>query len=197
MWPFSLAPRVLVRVKFCKLTAVPVKTGKTYTYVWRGRRRPKIGSRAWVRALNDNIVASIVTDFGAAQDLEGHTPKSILRPVTSAEVRKARRKASQRAMKELEDAADWFEMMRVAAGLSPRRKLARTQVPRGYPPIPPVDGVTVNSQRADDYGAIWWRAYRQAHSSEAERFKEIAVRWYIIRCALIEIDELHFKIDEN
>ncbi|RRJ85589.1 ASCH domain-containing protein [Gulosibacter macacae] len=67
MWPFSPAPRVLVRVKFCELAAVPpVKSGKTYTYVWRGRPRPKIGSRAWVRALNDNVVAVIVTDFGAA-----------------------------------------------------------------------------------------------------------------------------------
>lgn len=141
-----------------------------YAYAWHLPQPPKLGDRVFV----ENGSAAVVVGLGS--NYQGELA-SIVRLATPAEIAAGARSASA-----ARDA--WLGMVRRAADL-PTSGSVPSKAPDGYPEIAPVDGVATTAV-ADDYGRMWWRAYKAAeeagwHSTEVQKLKSIAHRWFAIR----------------
>jgi hypothetical protein len=87
----------------------------------------------------------------------------------------------------------WLNMARHAAGLPTTEPVATTP-PKGFDPLPPVEG-DGDLASGDTFGGIWWRAYKKAEelgrdSEEIETFRRIARHWCRVRDRAAKAEKL-------
>jgi hypothetical protein len=171
----------VVLVSFRELTSdTPADASDAYAYRWELPTEPEIGARVWVPGAGDRPATAIV----AAVDASVPELKVTTRLVTQQELSEAQAKAAADRVKVAADRDAWLDMARRAAGLSTTGR-ARKSPPVGFDSIPPADG-TASANQAEEFGRVWWRAFKQAAiagrpSEEVDAYKAIARRWYAIR----------------
>ncbi|QKT06589.1 hypothetical protein HUN08_04830 [Gordonia sp. X0973] len=170
--------RVLVSVAFRSLDRpVPDPGAHGYVYLWNLPIAPQRGMRVIVPGY-DGPAPAVVLGPGDPREVEGLEVVTVTRLATEQEIQAVTR---QRAL----DKAAWLSMALKAAGLPTLTKVP-PEVPSGFPDIAPIDGQAPDVSTADDYGRMWWRAYKTAErvglpNEQVQKLRGIAHRWYAIR----------------
>ena len=149
----------------------PTESEGGYLYRWALPQPPFTGARIIVPAAGE-MKQAVVVGPGRRSDYSGPL-EDVSRLATAKELAAAE---ADRARAEREYNT-WLDMMRAAAGLSVSGPLP-TQVPHGFPEIPPVD----QAPRGSDHVQIaraWWRAYKSARDPlEEQAFHLIGTYWF-------------------
>lgn len=174
----NVTDRSVVRVQyrdFAQEVTLPDPTDVSigYAYRWTLQMPPEIGARVIVPGGDGRNAEAVIVGFGT--EYTG-TLNSVRRVASAEEVTVAWDKAS-------EDERVWLDLAARAAGFPASTR--RRKVPDGFPSIAPIDGAATAAE-ADDYGRMWWRAYKRAEEAgrpaeEIKRLSDIAHRWYAVR----------------
>lgn len=148
-----------------------------YAFIWNLKEKPSLGLRVIVPGGDGRQASGMVVGFGLPPSARGLRLSAVIRVATQAEIQKA-------LQDEATDKVTWLNMARRAVGL-PVSGRARKKVPDGFDPVPPAKG-DASPQKADQYGRVWWRAWKLAERlgrerDEIEAFREVAFRWFAVR----------------
>lgn len=158
----------------------PADLSRGYAFTWNLPSMPEIGTRVVAPGAN-GLSPAIIVGF----DTNHRGALQTIRRVASAEEiqRGATRYAEAQERQRREEEA-WFRLARDAAGLPPRGPIPKS-APDRFPNIAPTEG-TATTPKANEYGRMWWRAYKRAEEQghpddEVKRYRQLAHRWFAIR----------------